>query len=30
MEENEKVQSFWKHYDARQYKRDRVYFKELV
>lgn len=30
MEENEKVQNFWRYYDANQYKRNRIYCKEIV
>ena len=29
LEENTKVQEFWKYYDARQHKRKRIYFKEF-
>ncbi|MGE5598159.1 MAG: hypothetical protein ACM3XS_02115 [Bacteroidota bacterium] len=29
LERNGKVQALWKHYDARQHKRRRVYLKEL-
>ena len=29
MEENEKVQSFWRYYDATQYKRNRIYCKTI-
>lgn len=29
MEENEKVQSFWRYYDSNQYKRNRIYYKIL-
>ena len=29
MEENEKVQNFWRYYDANQYKRNRIYCKEI-
>lgn len=29
LEENEKVQNFWRYYDARQHKRRRIYLKEL-
>lgn len=29
LEENEKVQNFWRYYDARQHKRTRIYFKHL-
>ena len=29
MEENEKVQNFWRYYDATQYKRNRIYFKDI-
>ena len=29
MEENEKVQNFWRYYDANQYKRNRIYFKAI-
>ena len=29
MEENEKVQSFWKYYDANRYKRNRIYYKNI-
>ncbi len=30
MEENEKVQNFWRHYDTKQYKRNRVFYKTLT
>jgi GNAT superfamily N-acetyltransferase len=30
LEENTKVQAFWKHYDARQHKRRRSYIKDLA
>jgi len=30
MEENEKVQSFWRYYNAKQYKRNRIYSKSLT
>ena len=30
LEENQRVQNFWRYYDANQYKRNRVYFKSLV
>ncbi len=30
MEENEKVQNFWRYYDARQHKRKRVFIKHLA
>jgi GNAT superfamily N-acetyltransferase len=29
MEENEKVQNFWRYYDANRYKRNRIYYKIL-
>jgi GNAT superfamily N-acetyltransferase len=30
LEENIKVQNFWRYYDARQHKRKRIYFKSLT
>ena len=30
LEENDKVQNFWRYYDARQHKRKRVYIKHLA
>ncbi|MFW6140625.1 MAG: hypothetical protein ACOC5S_04655 [Acidobacteriota bacterium] len=30
LEENVKVQNFWRYYDARQHKRKRIYFKTLT
>jgi len=30
LEENVKVQNFWRYYEARQHKRKRIYFKSLV
>jgi ribosomal protein S18 acetylase RimI-like enzyme len=30
LEENEKVQNFWRYYDARLHKRTRIYFKTLA
>jgi len=30
MEENERVQNFWRYFDANQYKRNRVFYKSLI
>jgi len=30
MEENDRVQNFWRYYDARQHKRKRIYIKQLA
>jgi len=29
MEENQRVQNFWRYYDAKKYKRNRVFYKDL-